>query len=313
MKTLWKICLAVVAASAAGLGLLAADPPALKPISDLNPPEGYTLPWVDEETQCPPFGRPPAYPHQYYYYNPPPLYAGPRENRGEEYRKYLKVSVRMRNGNISGSGTIIHYDKAKKTAYVVSCGHLFRGGEKTIQVHAFYKNNTKLDGPAVYTATVLGVSSREDISLSSFTPDWDIDQCYPIAPVSYELTRGKTYFSCGCDGASEVACYLMKTQGIQGQYLIMVENGPRHGRSGGGLLTDDGYYVGICVRSSDPYNGTGQGLFVPLSRIHAWFKGNSFGHLLDQPKEVLAPARLLPIIDRTGPQGVYPKDYIPLP
>ncbi len=314
MKRLVASIVTGIALFASALMLLPASPETPKPNAPVTSPwgvEGFILPWqhdFDKHGSSPRY-----YPDQSQYHLPPAGYVAPQENRGEEYWKYLKVSVRIRNGNVSGSGTICYYDRNTKTAYIISCGHLFRGGEKTAVINCFYKNSEKLKSPANYTAKVLAFSKGEDISFLSFQPDWDIDQYYPIARVDYPLVKGQTYYSCGCDGAREVACYLMEMVGLEGRNLVLVKNGPRHGRSGGGLLTEDGYYVGICWGSTDPYNGTGRGLFVPLHRIHDYAKTVNLGWLLEVPKDNLSPARMLPIIDMNGPQKNYPRDYIPLP
>jgi len=279
-----------------------------RPISSqLDAPYGFTLPWADSDRTA----QPPQF--------CPPWQGdvqAPEENRGEEYRKWLRYSVRIRNGNISGSGTICYYDPQKKTAWVISCGHLFRGGEKTCQIHVFYKNNEKLAKPQTFEATILCWSPNqggEDLSFMTFQPDWDIDVYAPIAKVDHPIIPGNTYYSCGCDGAREVACYLMKAKGIEGRNLVLTENGPRHGRSGGGLMTADGWFIGVCWGSTDPYNGTGKGLFVPLSRIHSYAKANNLGWLLEVGMAQQSPARQLRIINWTGPQRTFPPDYIPLP
>lgn len=237
------------------------------------------------------------------------LFNSPRENRSEEYLKWLKVSIRIKNKNVSGSGTICYYDKEKNTAYVITCGHLFNGGEKTTELNIFYKNDVKLTNYAKYTATLLALNKSEDLAILSFTPDWEIDSFFPIAPIDYEIIKGKTYYSLGCDGAREVACYLMKAVGMEGKNLVLTENAPRHGRSGGGLLTDDNWFIGVCWGSTDPYNGTGQGLFVPLQRIHPFIKVNKLDFLLD-----FNEARKIPIVDgKTGEKLETPHNYIPIP
>lgn len=79
------------------------------------------------------------------------------------------------------------------------------------------------------------------------------------------------------------------------------------------FMTNDGYYVGICVRSSDPYNGTGTGLFVPLTRIHAYCQRAGLSFLLNLPKVQPGGLQNIKIVDCIGAQGTYPKDYIPVP
>lgn len=244
--------------------------------------------------------------------------AAPEELRDASVYRWLSGSFRIENktgrGSIFGSGTMCYYDRQTNTAYIISCGHLFNGGEKTMFIDTWYKNGVKLATPARYTADVIGYDSKEDIAFFKFTPDWVPNEYFPIAPL--DLKVDGYLWSAGCDGGREVAAYKVKTSGMEGRgsdsFLITRENSPRHGRSGGGLMTNEGWYVGICVRSSDPFNGTGIGLFVPLSRIHAYCNSHNLGFLLGrQPGN----NRLLelPIIDRMGQQGNYPRDYIPLP
>lgn len=246
--------------------------------------------------------------------------AAPIEQRDESVRRYLKVSVRIRNGNISGSGTVCYYDRAQNMAYVITCAHLFRGGERTVQVHAFYKNNVKLASPQTFTAEVIGFDAHQDIGFIKFRPDWIMDEYFRIAPENYPLPAGQQFISTGCDGAREVAAYDVTIVGVHYDPmrrlddLIIRNNGPRRGRSGGGLLTTDGYYVGICWGSEDPDGGTRAGLFVPLSRIHAYAKRHGLDFLLRvEPPQPAAIANTLPIVDRSGPQQSYPNNYIPLP
>lgn len=242
----------------------------------------------------------------------------PEEQRGEEYRKYLKTSVRLRNRGIYGSGTICYYDRDKNTAWIVSCGHVFRGGETTIEVHVFYKNEQKLDRPQIFTGKVICHSpglgeGGEDISFITFKPDWELDGYAAIAREDTRMQQGQTFFSCGSDGGREPACYLMKAVGMEGRSMVLVENGPRHGRSGGGLMNAEGWLVGICWGSTDPFNGTGKGLFVPLTRLHPYARSNSLQWLLEVGMIQPSLARRIPIINWVGDRKQFPFDHIPLP
>lgn len=247
----------------------------------------------------------------------------PQELRDESVYKWMSPSFRIENkrarGSIFGSGTMCHYDRATNTAYIITCGHLFEGGETVMFVDTWYKNGVKLSTPARYTAQVIGYDNREDIAFLKFNPDWVPNDWFPIASGdNLNVKEGDYLWSVGCDGGREVATYKVKVSSpLQGSgsdsFLITRENSPRHGRSGGGLMTDSGFYVGICVRSSDPYNGTGTGLFVPVSRITAYAQRLNLGFLLNQPRPTQNPLIGMQIIDRVGPQGTYPKDYIPRP
>ena len=236
------------------------------------------------------------------------------EERGPEFRKWLAPSVRIGGG----SGTMCHYDG--QWMYVISCGHLFPRGMKTAAqyknspssrtIEVFYQNDVKLDRVKRYKAEVLchvwqGVW---DVSLMRFKPDWHNPRTMSIASDDYELTPETEYHSCGCDGRSEVAHYLVtylreRERGSVTEVLTSTKNGPRRGRSGGGVFTEDGQLVFICSRGDG-----GAAYWTSLNQIHKFLNQEGFEFVLQG-----SIARRIPIKDRNGPQKDYPKDYIPLP
>jgi hypothetical protein len=246
----------------------------------------------------------------------------PIAQRGIEYIQYLAPSLKINVSNASGSGTIIFYDAETNYAYVQSCGHLWRGNMSasehrnvTCTVETWYHNNQKLETSQTYRAEVLWYSNTRgrDGSLLRFHPDW-IPDFFPLADKNYQYQKDSYLHSLGCDSGREVAHYDVKVVGLRpsegiGEDLISTENSPRPGRSGGGLLTTDGYYVGICWGTSD-VDGSGIGFFTPLSTVKDLNTANGFGWLNDIGKSL---AREIPIQDRNNPQGKYPKEYIPLP
>jgi len=244
----------------------------------------------------------------------------PIEQRDDQYRKWLSVELKIQVSNASGSGTIIFYDEESGYAYVQSCGHLWSGtmsaeeGRRrklTCKVVSWYENLTKRPEPREYPAEVLFYSnvSGQDCSLMRFKPDWKPNYL-PIAPASYQYQKGDYLHSVGCDGGREVAHYKVRVIGFsntsQFPDLVTTENSPRPGRSGGGLLTDD-YYVGICWGTSIG-SGDGNGYFTPLTTLRALNKQNGYAWLND-----VDWARMIPVIDRNGPQKKYDRTYIPLP
>lgn len=238
----------------------------------------------------------------------------PEPHRDESVKKYLIPSVRIRVPGAGGSGTICAYDKNTKIAYVVSCAHLYEGLLKPTTIEVFYKNDKKLETPAKYAATVISFKKDfygDDISIMSFKPDWELQNWFPIAPLTYKIPMNERLYSVGCDSLTEVACYFVKPIGFDGPFLATQENSPRRGRSGGGLIDKDGYYVGICVRTSD-VSGNGTGYFVKLETIHDYCNKNGLSWLLriDLPNNV---AQTIPIIDRNESQGNYPSNYVPIP
>lgn len=249
----------------------------------------------------------------------------PIEQRDESVRKWLAPSVKIGNRRgASGSGTIVYYDSKDNTAYVQSCGHLWSGtmtGEegkrKTVKcdIIIWYQNDKKLPQTKTYEGTVLYYCNDRgrDSSLVKFNPDFTPDY-FPIAPENYPVNSGQNLHSVGCDSGREVAHYDVTVVGMQaarGQYqdLITKNNSPRPGRSGGGLMNDDGYYVGICWGTSDK-TGNGIGLFTPLATVRNQNKLNGYDWLNEVGHN---PVRRIPIRDRNNPQGQYPPDYIPTP
>lgn len=247
----------------------------------------------------------------------------PREQREAEFRRWLCLGLKIQVQGASGSGTIIYFNAEDGYAYVQSCGHLWDGnmtaaeGEQrkvTCKVVTWYHNSTKLDALRDYPAEVLYYSNSRgrDISLLRFKPDW-IPEFLPIAPEDFEFKKDMRLHSVGCDGGREVAHYDVRYIGMRDVGsgwldVVTTENSPRPGRSGGGLSSED-HYVGICWGTTD-YDGSGNGMFTPLSTIRQYNKQNGYGWLNDVGQNL---AQMIPIVDRNNPQKKYPPGYIPLP
>lgn len=247
----------------------------------------------------------------------------PNPQRGEEFRKFLAASVKIGVSNASGSGTIVYYDKEKNLAYVATCGHLWSPGimsategqkrKLKCRIIVWYHNDKKLDAPKTYPADVVFYSyvDGQDTALVTFSPDW-IPDYFPIAPTTYEYRKGQKAHSLGCDAGSEVAHYEIEIIGIFGADLVTFRNSPRPGRSGGGLMDDNGWYIGTCW-GTQYRDGTGKGFFTPLKAIHSfWKKQEPYAFLLNQDLKMNA-AKKLPILDKNNTQGSYEPDYILLP
>ena len=250
--------------------------------------------------------------------NPNPI---PR--RGIEFRKYLAPSVKIGVNGASGSGTIIHYDVLTKLAYVATCGHLWQQGIMNVdegkkrnmkcKVIVWYHNDQKLDSPRSYEANVIFYSyvNGQDTGLITFSPDWEPNY-FPIGPSKYIYNENQHAHSVGCDAGTEVVHYDVKMIGIEGDDLVTNENSPRPGRSGGGLMNDDGQYIGTCW-GTQYRDGTGKGYFTPLSVIHKfWKKQNGYAFLLDQ-KTASNSAKQIKINDRSGRKEEFKPEYILLP
>jgi len=242
----------------------------------------------------------------------------PIEQRGIEFRKYLSVSVKVEVQGGSGSGSIIYYDENSNIAYVASCGHLWKNGimsveeakEKKIKckVVVWYKNEIKLEKAESFNAELVFYSytNETDTSLITFVPDWRPNYI-PLAPANYEYNIGSTAHSCGCDGGKEVAHYEVRLKQVNDD-VVTSKNGPRPGRSGGGLF-DEKYYIGTCW-GTQFIDGSGEGFFTPIKEIHSfWGKQKGYEFLL----KGLVKGKLIPIVDRQNRGKRYTQDYILVP
>lgn len=253
----------------------------------------------------------------------------PKAERDPEFQKWLEPGVRISVTGALGSGTIIFYDEKEGYAYIQSCGHLWDGDmtaeqgktrKLTCKIFVFYKAGQKLTTPAEYPAEVLFYNNNkdsgghlcQDSSLLRFRPDFKPNY-FPIAPAEYQIQQNQYLHSVGCDKGSEVAHYKVRALGERGDKwpdLVTTENSPRPGRSGGGLISDDNFFIGICWGTSS-YDGSGNGFFTPLRTIRYYNEKNGYAWINDV--RGFSAARKLPIIDKNNQQQKYPEDYIPLP
>lgn len=248
------------------------------------------------------------------------LASSPLEQRGEEFREYLAASVKIKVNGAAGSGTICYYDPTEKWAYVISCGHLWDGNKsykelqkdpRKVEIIIWYQNNKKLSQAKSYQAEVLFWSNTRgyDCSCLRFKPDW-IPEYFPIAQIDYKIDKQTKLNSLGCDGGDEVARYGVEFVEYRGSDIITQKNSPRPGRSGGGLLTDSGWYVGVCWGTSDISSGNGIGYFTPLKSIHEVFIKNGHEWLIRLSE---FSGRDIPIHDRQSPKKKFETDFIPIP
>ena len=184
---------------------------------------------------------------------------------------WLQATVRLRvespSGHDWGTGTII--DARNGEALILTCGHIFRDsqGQGRVEVD-LYCGNTSRRVPGVclkYDADQL------DLGLVKISPQFGVD-VIPIAPQGTELWENMPLLSTGCDngGNPTIRQHHVRSLGNVAPFIgapfhyIQVDNAPVQGRSGGGIFTETGYLVGVCVAGNSDEN---EGLFVPVSVI----------------------------------------------
>jgi hypothetical protein len=238
------------------------------------------------------------------------------EQRDKRFQELLRVSVKISVSGAAGSGTICHYEESSGWAYVISCGHLWSGDKGydpgspgNAKITTWYHDGPRLDAPSSHDAEVLFWSNRRgyDVSLLRFRPEWNCSHA-PIL-MGFSAKSGMHLNSMGCDGGKEVARYEVVVNAPDGTDLVTKINSPRPGRSGGGLLTDDGFLVGVCWGTSDVSSGDGVGFFTPLKAIKDVFGSNGHAWLLSSGLD----ATLIPVLDQEEPEAKYGRNFVPMP
>jgi hypothetical protein len=223
-------------------------------------------------------------------YQAPP----PEPQRDDSVKKFLIPSIRILNNYIAGSGTICYYDSKNNIAYVLSCAHLFYVENNNIIIEVFYHNNKKLITPKQYSGEIIALKIddyKNDIAIIKFKPDWE-PIYFPISKLGYRYKHNTILNSVGCDAATEVANYYVKIYELESNFLVTYENSPRPGRSGGGLITNDRFIVGICART-DAVDGSGKGYYVHINTIHQFCKNNKLEFLINNNSDQILPYRSL--------------------
>ena len=223
----------------------------------------------------------------------------PVAQRDAKYSRYLGATVEIRVNHGMGSGAIIGYNPKTHDTYVATAGHLWKDAVlfnarnvEAAHIRVFYKEQ-KLSKPQDYTGRILyrNFSWGRDMALISFQADWE-PQIFPIAPLNYQIKEGVSYSSCGCDYDSEPARYGVEFCGYETRgtlsMLCTKFNGPRPGRSGGGVLTSDGWYIATVIATEDHQGrGRGRGFNTSLKVIHETYSKLGYDWLLQQKPKIL--------------------------
>lgn len=219
----------------------------------------------------------------------------PHPLRGSDVSDFIAPGCRLKYNGYGGSGTLIYYDKIRREAWVLSCGHLFTrmGGRQfssrdaityplNCQLECFYENSLPLSLPKTYSASICfyRYTKTSDLSLVKFSPEGEPDY-FRIAPLDRD--EPDVIWSVGCDHLGDIACYEVEHWDDSDNMLVTRWNSPRPGRSGGGLIGDNMSLVGVCCRTSD-VSGTGVGYFATLQQIHDALNEEGFGWLLSVPE-----------------------------
>jgi thiol-disulfide isomerase/thioredoxin len=174
----------------------------------------------------------------------------------------VRLKVADRTGNSYGSGTII--DIRNGEALVLTCGHLFRDsdGKGEIRIDLFGPGE-----PRQVPGRLIGCDLEKDVGLVSIPAQASL-QAIRVAPPGYTLHRGDSVATIGCSGGSPPTVQSSRVDSIdrfRGPANFQVAGQPVQGRSGGGVVSADGFVVGVC-NAADPEDN--EGLYAALASIY---------------------------------------------
>lgn len=173
----------------------------------------------------------------------------------------VRVRIRERGGMAYGSGTIIHSRPGE--AIVLTCGHIFRdaGRNPKTTVDVFSE-----EGRESFPAELISFDAEADVGLLRFSTD-RVFAAMQVAPPSYRPRPGTEVVNVGCSRGAAPSARKARITAVD-RYLgppnIECTGLPVQGRSGGGLVTREGYVIGVCS-AADPSEG--RGLYAGLGAV----------------------------------------------
>lgn len=199
-------------------------------------------------------------------------------------RDPISASTRIRiidkEGTNLGSGTVIS-SKSGHTL-ILTCGHIFRDfqDDSLVEVDVFVKGKKE---------TFVGKHVQHDLKLDLGLISIATDNPIPFAQVAsgqYEVQKGAAVTSVGCGqghnptAQKHLVTYLNRYKGPSN---IECTGMPVQGRSGGGLFSQEGEVIGVCMASDEQGR---RGLYVGLPAVQGFMKTCGLSGLL---KDGLSP------------------------
>lgn len=197
----------------------------------------------------------------------------PGNDSSEIRDQVLSSTVRIQVNNVhgdmmaegKGTGTII--DCRSGHALVLTCGHLFREYQPgdVIKVEIFTDK-----GILIVQGRYVNHDEERDLGLISLTVDRPIVTT-PVAGREYRLQKGMPITTVGCNLGADPTVQsgvITNLNRFLGTPNIEVSVVPVQGRSGGGLFSQDGKLLGVCVAANIEDQ---EGLFASYEAIHDYF------------------------------------------
>ena len=217
----------------------------------------------------------------------------PRNVIGDEPKRLADVvspTVQLRNGNKTGSGTIIQ--SAPDNTLILTAAHVVRdAGDLKVEIHRHNLNPSSRTAiltegggwPRLIPATVEVFDTATDVALVRIRGMARLPSSAHFDPKAMEPVKGEVLTSVGIDRSLHLTRWRTNVEGAamldirQGgvgeRRFIVTTKYPEHGRSGGGLFRSDGTVVGVCVGQLSLRPGSPKvGIFASVESVRNLFE-----------------------------------------
>jgi thioredoxin len=182
---------------------------------------------------------------------------------GQPFPATVRIRVKDPSGDDVGTGTIIH--NADGRSLVLTCGHLFKNWDEKqsrLQIEVFEKGTGR-----VILGRKLAADLAADVALISIPSDKPLPSC-TLAARGTRPTKGTPLVSVGCNGGAPPTVERHKVVALNrytGPDNLECTGIPVRGRSGGGLFTQTGEIVGVCMAEDPNYK---DGMYAGLEPVY---------------------------------------------
>ena len=193
----------------------------------------------------------------------------------DPFQATVRLRVKDSTGEDVGTGTVLAC--LDDTAYVLTCGHLFKHwNDATSQVVVELFNTAA--GQAT-PGRKLAADLDADVAIVSIPIQQSLPTC-PLAPRGTRPTKGTNLMSVGCNGGKPPTVerhQVVALNRYRGPDNLECTGIPVRGRSGGGLFNSAGEVVGVCMAEDPNYK---DGMYAGLEPIYQLLIANRLTSLL---------------------------------
>lgn len=216
----------------------------------------------------------------------PTMHNGTRRPRNASEQLAMQATVRLKvddpEGTSYATGTVIHSHQGE--SLVVTCGHVFRDANGKGEITAEYGFANGQRKTAAGELVFYDADARDIGLVAIRTSDRIVP--VPIAGRDSNIDRGLDIFSIGCDHGEDPTIRRSRIKNraaYDGAIKYDIYGRPVDGRSGGGLFTADGEFIGVCNAAVVEVD---EGIYTALDTVYWQLAKVNLDHLFTTDNRV---------------------------